>query len=204
MTHKLLIKTHNKTGLKYLCYTQKEDHNSYHGSGLRWKRHIKKHGYDVSTFLILETDDFEVLKTKGLEFSKLYDVVDSNEWANMIPESGDGGSSTKNTIWITNGVNDKIIKNNRKIPEGWTKGRTNCIFNDSSNQKKFNSIKNQNYIKKIKVKKEKQKKILVKRTHSEAAFEISRRIYICENCNKKCLHHNYHKKHGKKCQKLLN
>ena len=40
----LYIKTHSKTGLKYLGYTQKKDPFSYTGSGTYWKRHLKKHG----------------------------------------------------------------------------------------------------------------------------------------------------------------
>lgn len=34
-TYKLMIKTHNVTGKKYLCITRRDDYISYKGSGLR-------------------------------------------------------------------------------------------------------------------------------------------------------------------------
>lgn len=86
----LYIKTHNKTGLKYLGYTTQNPHK-YPGSGKRWKPHIKKHGKDISTEILLITEDKEELKQTGLFFSKLWNVVESDEWANFKPEEGSGG-----------------------------------------------------------------------------------------------------------------
>ena len=48
----LLLKTHNKTGLKYLCQTKKKDPIKYSGSGTRWLRHLKKHGFDFETKIL--------------------------------------------------------------------------------------------------------------------------------------------------------
>ncbi len=45
----LYIKTHNKTGMKYFGKTVSEDPEKYSGSGVYWKRHIEKHGNDVTT-----------------------------------------------------------------------------------------------------------------------------------------------------------
>lgn len=45
----LYIKQHNKTGLLYFGKTTRQDVEKYRGSGVHWKRHIKKHGNDVST-----------------------------------------------------------------------------------------------------------------------------------------------------------
>jgi len=88
MTYKLMIKTHNDTGLKYLCVTSKEDYELYKGSGVYWKNHIKAHGDNISTELLIETDDLDELTQMGLKYSATYDVVESSEWANLIPESG--------------------------------------------------------------------------------------------------------------------
>lgn len=44
----LYEKIHNKTGLKYFGKTTQNPY-TYQGSGKRWKNHIKKHGYDVTT-----------------------------------------------------------------------------------------------------------------------------------------------------------
>lgn len=89
----LYVKTHNKTGLKYLGKTNRVDYHLYPGSGVRWKRHLNKHGYDYTTTVLLETDDKEELKEIGLFFSKLFNIVKSKEWANFQDEKGDGVSS---------------------------------------------------------------------------------------------------------------
>lgn len=92
MTIYLYVKTHNKTGLKYLGKTV-QDPFKYKGSGKRWVNHILKHGYDVSTEILFESTSKEQIKEIGLYYSELFDVVNSNEWANIIPESCDGFDS---------------------------------------------------------------------------------------------------------------
>jgi hypothetical protein len=85
----LYIKTCNHCGLKYLGKTIK-DPFKYKGSGTYWKRHIKKYGYDVTTDIVFETKDKEELKNIGIYFSYLYNVIKSDEWANLKEEAGDG------------------------------------------------------------------------------------------------------------------
>lgn len=90
----LYVKTHNITKLKYLGFTSRNPH-TYKGSGKYWRRHLKKHGDDISTNILFETDSYEELTQKGLYYSELYDVVNSDEWANLKPESGDSGLGWK-------------------------------------------------------------------------------------------------------------
>lgn len=90
VTFYLYKKTHRKTGLKYLGKTIR-DPFKYKGSGQRWQHHIKKHGYDVDTEILLETVDETELIKWGLYYSNLWNVVSSQEWANLKPESGNGG-----------------------------------------------------------------------------------------------------------------
>lgn len=87
----LYVKTHNKTGLKYLGKTISIDPHLYQGSGTVWKRHIKKHGYDVTTEILLETTNPSEIKETGIYYSNLWNIVESKEFANIIPEMGDGG-----------------------------------------------------------------------------------------------------------------
>ena len=87
----LYVKTHNKTGLKYLGKTVCKDPHKYPGSGTVWIRHLKKHGYDYTTEILLETDNKEELVTQGIYYSNLWNIVESTEWANLKKESGDGG-----------------------------------------------------------------------------------------------------------------
>jgi len=86
----LYVKTHNQTGLKYLGKTTESDPHPYPGSGVYWTQHLKQHGKDFSTQILLETEDPEEIKTVGQYYSKLWNVVDSDEWANLQPEEGQG------------------------------------------------------------------------------------------------------------------
>lgn len=88
----LYVKTHNVTGLKYLGKTIK-DPMKYRGSGLRWVRHIKEHGYDVTTEIIHASDDKEEFRKTALYYSRLWNIVKSDEWANMTEEEGQGGNT---------------------------------------------------------------------------------------------------------------
>lgn len=96
MKYYLYIKT-SPLGLKYLGKTTKNPFK-YKGSGKIWKRHLKKHNFksvDIQTEIIIETDNEEILIKKGIEISLKYDVVKSNEWANLRIENGDGGDNSK-------------------------------------------------------------------------------------------------------------
>lgn len=89
----LYIKTHRITGLKYLGKTEQDDVVSYQGSGVYWTKHIKKHGYNCDTEIIKKCHSSSELKEWGLYYSRLWNIVDSDEWANLKEECGDGWSS---------------------------------------------------------------------------------------------------------------
>jgi hypothetical protein len=91
MTIYLYKKTHRVTGLKYLGTTNSKNPYRYKGSGTYWRHHCDKHGYDIDTEILFETDNKEELRSKGLYYSELWNVVDSKEWANLKPEEGNGG-----------------------------------------------------------------------------------------------------------------
>lgn len=115
----LYVKTHNKTGLKYLGKTVSKDPHAYAGSGKYWKNHLRKHGYDYTTEILQECSSAEELKYWGNYYSKLFDVVESNEWANLMPEVGDGiNSEFAKNMWT-----DPIYR--EKIAESWSLERKN-------------------------------------------------------------------------------
>jgi hypothetical protein len=94
--YRLYIKT-SPFGLKYLGKTTK-DPFKYKGSGKIWLRHIKKHNLthkDIQTEIIFETIDVNKLINEGIRVSNKFDVVNSTEWANLRPEAGDGGDTSK-------------------------------------------------------------------------------------------------------------
>jgi hypothetical protein len=91
MTIYLYKKTHKDTGLKYLGKTIAKDPYLYPGSGLYWKHHLEKHGNNVETEVLRECQTEDELKEWGQYYSKLWNVVESKEWANLIEEAGPGG-----------------------------------------------------------------------------------------------------------------
>jgi hypothetical protein len=98
MKYKLMVKKHAITGLKYLCMTIKKDWQSYRGSGVYWKSHLREHGREhVITELIFETDDHKEFKKRCLVVSDSLDVVKSEEYANLMPETGELGGKVFST-----------------------------------------------------------------------------------------------------------
>ena len=93
----LYLKTHNKTGLKYLGKTIR-DPNTYHGSGLYWKRHLKEHGLNINTQILLATENKDEFKETAIFFSRLFNIVESKEWANFREETGHGGFSKEDAL----------------------------------------------------------------------------------------------------------
>ena len=89
----LYLKTHRVTGLKYLGKTT-QDPYKYKGSGLRWTRHLAKHGNDVSTLILFESEDKQQIKNQGQYYSDLWNIVNDQSFANMRPETGDGGDTS--------------------------------------------------------------------------------------------------------------
>ena len=91
MTYYLYKKTHNQTGLKYLGKTESDPY-TYKGSGIRWNNHLSVHGNDVSTEVLRECESNDEIRYWGEYYSTLWNVVESDEWANLKAETGDGGS----------------------------------------------------------------------------------------------------------------
>lgn len=89
----LMIKTHKTSGLKYLCKkTTNSDKKAilYKGSGKYWKRHLKIHGREVDTEILVKypLNNINAFSKVCLEYSNIYNVVDSDDWANLIEENG--------------------------------------------------------------------------------------------------------------------
>jgi hypothetical protein len=82
-------------GLKYLGKTIKDPYQ-YSGSGIVWRRHLKKYGFsndDIQTTVLFETTSKEELKEMGAFFSETLDIVKNKVFANLIVEEGQGGKT---------------------------------------------------------------------------------------------------------------
>jgi hypothetical protein len=96
----LMIKTHNITGLKYLCQTKQKDPINYTGSGVDWKIHLKEHGRDIRTSIIKASTDKHIINELGRHLSNLWKITTAMNdygdriWANKIPETGGGAGVT--------------------------------------------------------------------------------------------------------------
>ena len=87
MTIYLYVKTHRVTGLKYFGKTEQTDPYKYRGSGKHWCRHIRQHGNDVETKIVGVFEDALEATKFALNFSRENNIVESKEWANLVPEN---------------------------------------------------------------------------------------------------------------------
>ena len=116
----LYIKTHNETGLKYFGKVTNRSPHTYTGSGKYWLRHLKKHGNDVTTQVLIQSNDLDEIEEVALSFSKSNNIVESDEWANLKYENGRDGGTQKE--WITEQTKQKMSANRKGItgrPAGW-------------------------------------------------------------------------------------
>ena len=96
----LYIKEHSTTGLRYFGKTVK-DPLKYSGSGTRWLHHLRKHGKEhvTTVWSCLFTSREELIEFATF-FSEEFNIVKSNHWANLCPESGTDGGYRQNNYFI--------------------------------------------------------------------------------------------------------
>lgn len=135
----LYLKTHNITGLKYLGKTTKDPY-AYKGSGVYWTNHIKKHGDDISTEILYQTECKDDFKKIAIKYSEEFDIVKSKEFANMMIEQGQGGATSgswkrghiPSNKGKTMNYSEEVINNiklGRKLYfEKWHKNNTRKVY----------------------------------------------------------------------------
>ena len=178
----LYVKTHRKTGLKYLGKTE-QDPFKYRGSGTRWNNHLNTHGNDVETQILKECQTTEELKEYGLYYSKLWNVVESDDWANLMEEKGDGVSSETAIktakVRVEKGTHHFLDRafhqeNNKKRIENGTHNFLNSEFQKNTQLKR---IKNGTHpFLDGEIQREVQKKKVENGTHNFLGGELSRKI----------------------------
>lgn len=96
----LYVKTHIKSGLRYLGQTSNNNPHKYRGSGVDWKNHLLLHGNYVHTEILLSTTSIEERNNVGRYYSVLWRVTSAVDdfgnriYANRIAETGSGGGMT--------------------------------------------------------------------------------------------------------------
>lgn len=130
----LYLKTHNITGLKYLGQTT-QDPFVYKGSGIRWINHIEKHGNDVTTEIIRECENKTELEQWGIYYSNLWNIVESEYFANLCMETGRGpvghkhSEETKRKIGLAH-KGKKRPEFSKKTREKMSKAFKDRVFTD--------------------------------------------------------------------------
>ena len=95
---KLYVMTHLITSFKYLGQTTK-DLNLYYGSSRVFTEHCKEWGFLVEKEVLLVTTDPNELAEQGRYYSKLWNVVDDPNWANLREEAGLSTGGRANPRW---------------------------------------------------------------------------------------------------------
>lgn len=124
-----MIKKCMGTGLMYLCQTTRDPY-TYKGSGHYWKRHIEKHKPWIVTCVIGEYNTKEELRLAGIEASNCFNVVESQQWANMIPEQGDGGliySQKGNTWTVSQQGRENMAASRRRNKDKYIEARKTMV-----------------------------------------------------------------------------
>lgn len=98
LTNKLYIKQCLCCNKKYFGWTQKEDVESYRGSGVKWRRHVGRsqgsiNSKSVKTVAIHEYESVEKCKAVAQRFSRIKKLGVSEEWFNVVSELGAPGAS---------------------------------------------------------------------------------------------------------------
>ena len=171
-------------GLFYLGKTEKENHNKYSGSGTRWLNHLRAHkikSKDIKTWILHQTKDPHDLKIMGIYYSKLFNVIQNDNWANLMNEEGSGGTvirSEKGLYSFSQKMKSYITINKdheeKRIPKekidyyykkGWKRGI-------SQNSKNILS----------KIRKNKPKSEDLKKKLSESTKGIKKEQVMCPHC----------------------
>ena len=98
-------------------------------------RHLSVHGNDVSTNIIYESKSKDDIQQLGLYYSNLWNIVNDPSWANLKPETGDGGASTRSL------ETKEKIRHFQKYKKQWTeRAKTtrleNCLKNAAARKGK--------------------------------------------------------------------
>lgn len=104
------------SGLKYLGITTQNPYK-YYGSGVFWRRHLKKYKYgikEIKTEILFKSENQKEVEIKGLHYSNLWNVIKNPEFANLISESGYGGK----LIGLSNDAKqNNILYHSKKIKQ---------------------------------------------------------------------------------------
>lgn len=83
-------------GLKYLGHSLSDPTKDYMGSGVVWRNHLKKHRFTnkhLKTEIIFSSYNRKEVGKKGIYYSKLWNIVRDENWANLMEETAEKGGT---------------------------------------------------------------------------------------------------------------
>lgn len=224
----LYKKTHNVTGLQYLGKTARKDPHKYKGSGEYWSRHIKKHGYDVTTEILKECETNEEIKQWGMYYSELWNIVDARDengkktWANMKPESGKGGAfpGLKGALHPNFGksLSSKVRQTmkagwKKRLESGHTPWNKGVVYTEDQKQvlrvphlKAKGKAQTETHVQARSIALTGREPGFGGKTHSESTKEaqrvaaLSRKKICCQHCNRDITINVFNRWHGDNCK----
>jgi len=136
---RLYIKQCPHCGLKYFGKYTGSVIEDYEGSGVKWKRHLKKHV--VKPVHLWNSDWYydTSISRFAIKFSRLNKIVDSDKWANLIEENGLDGGDTSKSIGFINSLKTKKTNKNLTYEEiyGYDKAEELKISRSKSNKDRW-------------------------------------------------------------------
>lgn len=161
--------------IKYLCKcADYKDPFKYKGSGVYWRRILKKNNPEIATTVLGHFKTNVELRQAGIYYSKKFNIVEDKSWANLIEEIGDGGATTKNTVraYNINNLNEiRCFKSIDEIPVGWKRGMPNYKKDKLSIERTANFHRGR-------------KRSDLTRNKMKLAIRKERMKVLCSNCNK--------------------
>ncbi len=211
----LMIKTHNITGLKYLCQTKKKDPHKYLGSGKDWNNHLVRYGKNIHTDIVLETTDKHLLNDTGRYYSTLWRITSSMDdfgnriWANAIAETGGGPGRAGHHVGENNPMygkkrNDLALVNRQEYRREQNRAFTKTLWTQPIHKKNMSQFRKDKwtdsvYIEKMKERTKTTKRVIINGTEYESLVMAAMKLGLdpstvskrCSSSNEKFANWNY-------------
>ena len=211
----LMIKTHNITGLKYLCQTKKKDPHKYLGSGKDWCKHLVYYGKNIRTDIILETTNKQLLNDTGRYYSMLWRIKSSMDdfgnriWANAILETGGGPGRSghhagKNNPMYGKQRSDLAIINRHEYRREQNSTATKKLWSQPAHKKNMSAFRKDKwtdpvYIEKMKARRKTTRRIVIHGVEYDSLIKAALKLGLdsstiskrCSSQHKKFANWNY-------------
>lgn len=198
---RLYIKQCSHCDLKYFGKTVSEDIETYGGSGMLWRRHLKKH--KARSIHIWNSEWFydKSIINYALNLSKELCIVENKEWANLKNETGiDGGDTSQFIDYSKCNTPEQIAKRKETMSTPEWKSTIGKRKSDSIKRKYRERMSNREWVENVLQPSRETQSNTMSTLRKENPYEIK----ICEKCGVKTDPGNYKKCHGEKCGIKIN